>query len=173
MVKREDVGIVGTKLIYPDGSIQHAGVVLNYTGVAGHVNAHLKSYDVGYMGRVMIQQNYSAVTGAMLMVKKEDFDKVGGFDENFPVAYNDIDFCIKIRNFGKLVVYDPYIEAYHYESKTRGYDDTEEKKERLINDSNRLKEKWKDVFSKQDPYFNVNFRKDVPYMSVEPNRIKI
>lgn len=169
---RKDVGAVGGKLIYPDGTIQHAGVVLNFTGVAGHVNAHMRNNAVGYMGRIMIQQNFSAVTGALLMVSKKNFEEVNGFDEDFPVAYNDIDFCLKLLSLGKVNVYDPYIIAYHYESKTRGYEDTDEKKERLNNDTIRLKDKWKDVFSRSDPYFNINFRNDVPDMRVNPEKVK-
>lgn len=169
---RKDVGAVGGKLIYKDGTIQHAGVVLNFTGVAGHVNAHMRNNAVGYFGRIMIQQNFSAVTGALLMVSKNNFEAVNGFDEEFPVAYNDIDFCLKLLSLGKVNVYDPYITAYHYESKTRGYEDTEEKKERLNNDTIRLKNKWQDVFNKPDPYFNINFRNDVPDMRVNPEKVK-
>ena len=169
---RKDVGAVGGKLIYPDGTIQHAGVVLNFTGIAGHVNAHMRNNAVGYFGRIMIQQNFSAVTGALLMVSKKNFEDANGFDEDFPVAYNDIDFCLKLLSLGKVNVYDPYVTAYHYESKTRGYEDTKEKKERLNNDTLRLKDKWKDVFNRPDPYFNINFRNDVPDMRINPEKVK-
>lgn len=169
--QRKDVGAVGGKLLYPDGTIQHAGIVLNFTGVAGHVNAHLRNSDIGYMGRVMIQQNFSAVTGALLMVEKKKFREVEGFDETFPVAYNDVDLCIKLLKKDFVNVYDPYVYAYHYESKTRGYEDTEEKKNRLMVDTERLINKHKEIFEKSDPYFNINFRHDVPDIRIEPNQI--
>lgn len=164
--QRKDIGIVGAKLLYKNNTIQHAGVVLNFGGVAGHVNAHEPKDAEGYFGRIMIQQNFSAVTGAFLMLSKKDYMEVNGFDEDFPVAYNDIDLCLKITNLGKLVVYNPYITAYHYESKTRGYDISEEKKKRLEEDSERIIKKWKGVFEKYDPYFNVNLRTDVPTMRI-------
>ena len=170
-VSRKDVGIVGAKLLYKDNTIQHAGIVLNFTGIAGHVNAHLKCYDVGYMGRTMIQQNFNAVTGALMIIKKSTFEEIGGFDTSFPVAYNDIDICLKVRDRGLLVMYEPYVEAYHYESKTRGYEDTDEKKKRLLEDTNRLKNKWEKYFNENDKYFNINFRNDVPDMRISPNKI--
>ena len=169
---REDIGAVGAKLLYPDNTIQHAGIVLNFTGVAGHVNANLKDYDVGYMGRTMIQQNFNAITGALMMMKKKDFDEVGGFDESFPVAYNDVDICLSLRKLGKLNLYEPYVKACHYESRTRGYDDTDEKKKRLLDDAKKLKEKWKDFFDKGDKYFNINFRDDTPDMRIRKDRVK-
>jgi GT2 family glycosyltransferase len=169
--QRKDVGAVGGKLLYKDGTIQHAGIVLNFTGVAGHINAHLRNNEIGYMGRVMIQQNFSAVTGALLMVGKDKFEKVKGFDEEFPIAYNDVDLCIKLLKENLVNVYDPYVYAYHYESKTRGYEDTQEKKDRLIADTERLKNKHKEIFAKPDPYFNVNFRHDVPDIRIEPNHV--
>ena len=169
---RKDIGAVGAKLLYPNNTIQHAGIVLNFTGIAGHVNAHLSQNDVGYMGRNMIQQNYSAVTGALMMVSKENFNKVDGFDEKLAVAYNDVDLCLKLLNIGKVNLYDPYIVAYHYESKTRGYDETEEKKKRLDNEASILKKKWEKYFGVDDPYFNINFRHDVPDMRVNPNKVE-
>ena len=170
--QREDVGIVGAKLLYENDTVQHVGVVLGLTGVAGHVNLGIGADEIGYMGRNIITQNYSAVTGAMLMISKEDYEKIGGLDETFPVAYNDVDLCLKIRKLGKVVVMNPFVEAYHYESKTRGYEITEEKKKRLEEDTKRLKNKWKEVFEKEDPYFNINFRHDIPAMRINPNKIK-
>ena len=170
--QREDVGIVGAKLLYENDTVQHVGVVLGLTGVAGHVNLGIGADEIGYMGRNIITQNYSAVTGAMLMISKEDYEKIGGLDEEFPVAYNDVDLCLKIRKLGKVVVMNPFVEAYHYESKTRGYEITEEKKRRLEEDTKRLKNKWKDVFEKEDPYFNINFRHDIPAMRIRTDRVE-
>ncbi len=170
---RSDIGAVGAKLLYPDGTIQHAGVVLNFTGVAGHVNAHLKGSDEGYMGRTMIQQNFNAVTAAMMMVKKSEFEEVGAFDESLTVAYNDIDLCLKLREKGKLIMYEPYVEAYHYESKTRGYEDSPEKKERLSKEAEILKSKHKSFFDMPDEYFNINFRCDRPDMRVRKDKVKV
>ena len=169
--QREDVGIVGAKLLYPNNTIQHAGVVLNFTGVAGHVNLGVPHNNPGYMGRTMIQQNFTAVTGACLMISKDDYMRVGGLDEDLPVAYNDIDLCLKLRNEGKLVVYNPYSLLYHYESKSRGYEVTEEKQKRLEEDTKKLKDKWPEFFAKPDPYFNINFRQDAPQMRVNPNKV--
>ena len=170
--QRKDVGIVGAKLLYENDTVQHVGVVLGLTGVAGHVNLGIGADEIGYMGRNIITQNYSAVTGAMLMISKEDYEKIGGLDEEFPVAYNDVDLCLKIRKLGKVVVMNPFVEAYHYESKTRGYEITEEKKRRLEEDTKRLKNKWKDVFEKEDPYFNINFRHDIPAMRIRTDRVE-
>ncbi len=167
--QRSDVGAVGAKLFYPDSKIQHAGVVLGLTGTAGHVNHLMGKDELGYMGRIMIQQNFNAVTGAMLMVSKENYIKVGKLDEDFAVAYNDIDFCLKLREIGKVNVYDSYVEAIHYESRTRGYEDTEEKKQRLETESEKLKNKWKKYFEKEDEYFNINFRHDVSRISIKIN----
>ena len=125
--QREEVGAVGAKLYYPDNTVQHAGVIVGIGGVAGSVFVGLKRGYTGYMHRASIQQNLSAVTAACMMVKKSVFEEVGGFEEELKVAFNDIDFCLKIREKGHLIVYDPYVELYHYESKTRGAEDTTEK----------------------------------------------
>ena len=167
--QREEIGAIGAKLIYKNKRIQHAGVVLNLTGTAGHVNWNEKENNPGYFGRIMIQQNVSAVTGALLGVSKKIFDQVNGFDETFPIAYNDVDFCLKIQDIGKLITYNPYIEAYHYESQSRGYEDTEEKQKRLKKEENKLKKKWKKYFDVTDKYYSPNLRTDVPNMRIKFN----
>lgn len=167
--QREEIGAIGAKLIYKNKRIQHAGVVLNLTGTAGHVNWNEKENNPGYFGRIMIQQNVSAVTGALLGVSKKIFEQVNGFDETFPIAYNDVDFCLKIQDIGKLITYNPYIEAYHYESKSRGYEDTEEKQKRLKKEENKLKKKWKKYFDVTDKYYSPNLRTDVPNMRIKFN----
>lgn len=169
--QREDVGIVGAKLLYKNNTVQHAGIVLGLTGIAAHINCGIKENDVGYMGRNIITQNFSAVTGAMLMISKKDYENVEGLDENFPIAYNDVDLCLKIRSLGKVIVMNPYVKAYHYESKTRGYEETEDKKKRLEDDTNRLNIKWKKELIKEDPYFNVNFRHDSIIVRISPNKV--
>lgn len=167
--QREEIGAIGAKLIYRNRKIQHAGVVLNLTGIAGHVNWNEKSRKPGYFGRIMIQQNVSSVTGALLGISRKVFEEIKGFDETFPVAYNDVDLCLKILDIGKLITYNPYIEAYHFESKSRGYEDTKEKQERLKNEENKLKSKWPKYFEKTDKYYNPNLSTDVPNMRIRRN----
>lgn len=167
--QREEIGAIGAKLIYKNRKIQHAGVVLNLTGIAGHVNWNEKSRKPGYFGRIMIQQNMSSVTGALLGISRKTFEEVKGFDETFPVAYNDVDLCLKILDTGKLITYNPYIEAYHFESKSRGYDDTKEKQERLKQEGNKLKSKWEKYFNITDKYYSPNLSTDVPNMRIRRN----
>jgi len=157
---RKDIGAVGAKLYYPDGSIQHAGVILGIGGTAGHSHKFISRSSRGYFNRLMIVQNLSAVTGACMMVRRDVFDKVSGFDENFTHAFNDVDLCLKIRQNGYLIVFTPFAELYHYESKTRGYEDTPEKQERFRRESELLRQKWWEIFKKGDPYYNPNLTLD-------------
>ena len=117
--QRRDVGIVGAKLFYPDDTIQHAGVVIGMGGIAGHILCRADGKEYGYNARLVTTQDISAVTAACLMISREDFDSIGGFDERYTVAFNDIDLCLKVREQGKLVVFNPYVTLYHYESKSR------------------------------------------------------
>ena len=154
---REDVGVVGAKLLYPDDTVQHAGVVIGFGGYAGHVNMGIKRDDYGYMVRARINCNYSAVTAACMMTKKALFDQVGGFDEQFVVACNDVDYCLKIRSINKWVVYNAFSEWYHYESKSRGYEDTPEKLKRFEREVEKFQKKWPEILEKGDPFYNSNF----------------
>ncbi len=157
---REDVGAVGARLYYPDNTIQHAGVILGvgpYGGFAGHCFVNVSRYDVGYMNRLICMCDYSAVTGACLMTPKTVYDEVGGLSEDFVVALNDIDYCLKVGHTGKRVVYNPYAEFYHYESRSRGYDENnKEKEKRLIAEVHRFQERWKDILTAGDPMYNPN-----------------
>lgn len=154
--QQEDVGAVGAKLYYPDDTIQHAGVVLGLGGIAGHIMCRASREDVGYMGRMVCVQEYSAVTAACMMVKTDAFFEVDGFDETFVVAFNDIDLCMKIRSKNKKVVFTPYTELYHYESKSRGMEDTPEKQFRFDKEVKRFEEKWGAELEKGDPYYSPN-----------------
>ena len=160
-LQRDEVGIVGSKLIYPNETIQHAGVVMGLGGVAGHAFRNFPKENGGYMNFIHSKKDYSAVTAACLMIKKEIFENVNGFDEeNLPIAYNDVDLCLKTRELGFLVVYTPYSELYHYESLSRG-DDRElkktdpEKYKRVIREREYMIRKWK-KYIENDPYYNVN-----------------
>lgn len=164
--QRKDVGAVGAMLYYPDDTVQHAGVILGIGGVAGHSHKYYKRGDYGYSSRLTIVQNLSCVTAACLMVKKSVFDEVEGLDEGFAVAFNDVDFCMKIRKAGYLNVFTPYAELYHYESKSRGLEDTKEKQLRFKGEIDRFQEKWGYELEKGDPYYNVNLslvREDFSY----------
>lgn len=152
----DNVGIVGARLLYPDNTIQHAGVIIGLGGIAGHAFVGLKRSFRGYFSRAVCLQDYSAVTAACMMVSKNVFDEVNGFDEDLAVAFNDIDFCLKVREIGKLVVYNPNSEFYHYESKSRGKEDTKEKVIRFKTEINKFKSKWLDLLEKGDPYYNKN-----------------
>ena len=154
---RKEVGIVGAKLLYDDDTVQHAGVVVGFGGYAGHVFHGIPRNDLGYMMRPMMNCNYSAVTAACLMVKRSIFEKVGGLTETYKVACNDIDFCLKVREKGYLVVYNAFSEWYHYESKSRGYEDTPEKMERFQGEVRKFQARWGDFLEKGDPYYNPNF----------------
>ncbi len=153
---RDDVGIVGSRLYYPDNTIQHAGVIIGIGGVAGHCFINLPKDQLGYFARAYCAQDYSAVTAACMMVKKSVFEDVNGFDEKLKVAFNDIDFCLRVRETGKLVVYNPYAELYHYESKSRGLEDTEEKQRRFRGEVEFMQRRWHEVLEAGDPYYNPN-----------------
>lgn len=157
---REDVGIVGARLYYEDDTIQHAGVVLGFGGIAGHTFIGASRYDDGYFSRIICAQDYSAVTAACMMVKKNVYEEVDGLSEDFKVAFNDIDFCMKVRKADYLVVYNPAAELHHYESKSRGLEDTPEKVERFNSEVARFIEKWKKELEEGDPYYNPNLTLD-------------
>ena len=153
---RSDVGAVGARMYYEDDTIQHAGVVIGFGGIAGHCFVLQPRGTTGYCHRIICAQDYSAVTAACMMVKREAFDKVGGLTEELAVAFNDIDFCMKLREAGYLIVYNPYAELYHYESKSRGMEDTPEKQLRFSREVNCFRRKWERELLKGDPYYNPN-----------------
>jgi glycosyltransferase involved in cell wall biosynthesis len=159
-VQRKDVGAVGAKLYYPDGKIQHAGVILGLGGIAGHSHKYYPKLSNGYVGRLKIIQNLSAVTGACLMMRKEVFNEVGGFDEEYSLAFSDLDICLKVRKRGYLIVWTPYAELYHYESKTHGFEDTPEKQERFNKEIELFRKKWGYILENGDPYYNPNLTLD-------------
>ena len=154
--QRPDVGAVGAMLYYPDDTVQHAGVILGIGGVGGHAHKHFRRGSGGYMSRLAIAQNLSAVTAACMMLRKEVWNQVGGLDELFQVAFNDVDLCMRIRKANYLIVWTPYAELYHYESKSRGYEDTLEKQKRFESEVLRFQDRWKDELAKGDPYYNPN-----------------
>lgn len=153
---RPEIGAAGAKLFFPDDTVQHAGVVLNLRGTAGHILVHAPRASRGYECRLISLQNYSAVTGACLMMRKEVFDEVGGFDEGLAVAYNDIDLCLMIRRKGYRIVLAPLAELYHHESATRGQDDTLRKAARYQRETAHFLAKWGEVVCKGDPYYSPN-----------------
>lgn len=154
------IGCVGAKLWYFDDTIQHAGVILGLGGVAGHSFVNSDKNDPGYYGRLYVNYNYTAVTAACLMVSKNNFEAVGGFDEQLEVAFNDIDLCIRVYQLGRDNVWAHNAELYHYESKSRGYEDTPEKERRFKREIKMMKSKH-GVFLLNDPAYNENFSLDV------------
>ena len=153
---RPDVGAVGARLYYEDDTIQHAGVVIGFGGIAGHCFVLHPRGNTGYFHRIICAQDYSAVTAACMMVRKEVFDAVQGFSTELAVAFNDIDFCLKVRSIGKLIVYNPYAELHHYESKSRGLEDTPEKVARFNREIAVFEKRWPEILRDGDPYYNPN-----------------
>ncbi|WP_242826604.1 glycosyltransferase [Oribacterium sp. NK2B42] len=153
-VQREDVGICGARLLYPDEDIQHAGVIMGMGGIAGAAFVRTHDAELSYMHRAKCVQDYSCVTAACLLTKRDLFDQVGGYTEELAVAFNDVDFCMKVRAFGKLVVYNPYAKFYHYESKSRGMEDTPEKVQRFNGEIVKFAKRWPECLRYGDPYYN-------------------
>jgi len=158
--QRSDVGAVGAKLYYLNGSIQHAGMILGLGEVVGHIYHGAPHDAIGYMGRLQIVQNMSAVTAACMMVRRQVFEEAGQFALEFPYSFNDVDLCIKIRKAGYLIVWTPYAEAYHLESRSRGYNTNSEGKRRLAQETALFKARWEKDLAKEDPYYNCNFSLD-------------
>lgn len=158
--QRKDVGAVGAKLYYPDDTIQHAGIGIGLLTLAGHFHRNFDRRHPGYMGRLIYAHNVSAVTAACVMIPKRVWDEVHGLDESFEVAFNDVDLCMRIRKAGYLIVWTPYAELYHYESKSRGIEDTPEKRNRFEGEVKRFQERWGKVLAEGDPYYNPNLTLD-------------
>lgn len=152
---RPNTGAVGAMLYYPNDTIQHAGVILGSNGSAGHVYSAMPRGHHGHGGRALVTQNFSAVTAACLLVRRKVFDAVGGLDERYAVAFNDVDFCLRVRACGYRNVWTPFAEMYHHESATRGDDVTPEKKALFMQEVRLLQEQWGDV-QREDPAYNPN-----------------
>ena len=154
--QRSDVGAVGAMLYYADDTVQHGGVIVGIGGVAGHAHKYFPRGSYGYMSRMTIAQNLSCVTAACLMLRRDVWDQIEGLDEEFKVAFNDVDMCMRIRKAGYLVVWTPYAELYHYESKSRGTEDTPEKQKRFAGEVLRFQSRWAKELDAGDPYYNPN-----------------
>lgn len=153
---RPDIGCVGAKLYYPNDTIQHAGVICGLGGVANHGHRHFQKDSPGYFGRLWLTHNLSAVTAAVLVLRKEVFDQVGGLDEQgLPVAFNDVDLCLKVMSAGYRNLWTPYAELYHHESVSRGSDETPEKRARFVGEVDVMQKRWAPLLA-NDPYYNPN-----------------
>ncbi|HEY9566452.1 MAG TPA: glycosyltransferase family 2 protein, partial [Thalassobaculum sp.] len=172
---RPEVGAVGARLYYGDGRVQHAGVVLGIGGIAGHVFAGLEPGQPGYFSREALTQCYSAVTAACLVTRREIYEQLGGLDEdNLGVAFNDVDYCLRVWESGHSVVWTPFAELYHHESASRGSDEDPTRRARFRKEVQHMRERWQAPIA-ADPYYNPNlslahddFRLAVPPRSVKP-----
>lgn len=157
--QRPQIGAVGAQLLYSDGTLQHAGVVAGIGGVAGHSHKHYPSNHSGYFSQIQSINNYVAVTAACLMCRRDVFEQVGGFEEELAIAFNDIDFCFKILEKGYRNVYLPHVVLYHYESKSRGYEDTPQKQARFQQEVLYMQGKWRNIIA-NDPCYSPHLTKD-------------
>jgi GT2 family glycosyltransferase len=160
------VGAVGAKLLYPDGRVQHAGVVVGLGGVAGHSHKYFPGSDFGYFCRLQLTYNVSCVTAACMLMPRKVFQEVHGFDDvNLTIAFNDVDLCLKIRKAGYSIVWTPYAELYHHESASRGSDETPENIERATQEKEHMKQRWGDILL-QDPNYSPNLTLDYENYSI-------
>ena len=167
--QREEIGCVGAKLLYPNNTIQHAGIIMGLGGYAGHSHKHSPKDNPGYFNRLNSIQNLSAVTAACLMIKKSIYEEIEGMDEiKFKVAYNDVDFCLRVREKGYLNLYTPFAVMYHHESISRGYETTPEKIARFQKEKDALYQRHKKILTKGDPYYNPNLCHDKEDFSICP-----
>ena len=155
--QQKRVGCVGAKLLYPDDTIQHAGVGFGIGGVAGHLHKYFPATSDGYMGRLNYVQDVYGDTAACLLIRKKIYDEVHGLDESYAVAFNDVDFCVRVREAGYTNVFTPFAQLYHYESKSRGMEDNPEKQKRFQGEVLRFQARWGDLLAKGDPCTNPNF----------------
>ncbi|ALS03197.1 glycosyl transferase family 2 [Enterococcus silesiacus] len=162
--QQERIGCVGAKLLYPNNTIQHAGVILGLGGIAGHGHYGYPHSDLGYFGKLALNVDYLAVTAACLLMRKQDFDAVSGFDEDFTVAFNDVDLCLKVKELGRDNVWLHEAELYHFESQTRGYDDKGKKKKRFEKEKAMMEHKWSNLIE-DDPFYNPNLTREIPNFS--------
>jgi GT2 family glycosyltransferase len=153
------VAMVGVRLWYPNGAIQHGGVVLGAGGIAGHAHVGLRRFQSGYFARAHLAQDLSAVTAACALVRREIYLQLGGFDENLAVTFNDVDFCLRLREAGYRIVWTPYAELIHHESVSRGFDDTAPKQIRFLAEVGYMKTKWAHMLQR-DPFYNPNLSLD-------------
>jgi GT2 family glycosyltransferase len=154
--QQKRIGAVGVKLLYPDDTIQHAGVIVGLGGIAGHTFVGMHQDEPGYFNYIQSTNNYSAVTAACLMVRADVYDAVGGMDEIFEVEYNDVDFCLRIQEAGYNNVYLPHVSLYHFESATRGHPhQSKSGYERHLKEMALFKERWQKIID-HDPYYNPN-----------------
>ncbi len=167
---RPEIGCVGAKLFYPDDTVQHGGIVLRIGGIAGHSHKFSAAEEPGAFARLTLVHNVSAVTGACVMLRRNVFEEAGGFDEQFTVAYNDVDFGLKVRELGYYNLWTPHARLYHYESKTRGYEDTPEKLARLEREASLWRAKWEAKYA-VDPFYNRNLTHNFEDYSIDPNKI--
>ena len=162
---KPSIGAVGALLLYPDDTVQHAGVILGVLGLAGHAHRYASAQSPGYFGALQAPTNYLAVTGACMMVARAKYIEVGGLDERLAVSYNDVDFCFRLRVAGYRNVYLPYVRLYHFESKSRGIDDTPSKVRRANEEVALMRARWPD-FAVSDPYYNPNLTSEAEDFSL-------
>ena len=155
--QQQRVGCVGAKLLYPDNTIQHAGIGFGFLTLAAHMHKNFPVGHPGYMGRLVYAHDVYAVTAACLMVRKEIYDAVHGLDESFAVAFNDVDFCVRVREAGYTNVFTPFAQLYHYESKSRGLDEDPVKRKRFVSEVKRFQKRWAKQLAAGDPCMNPNF----------------
>jgi glycosyltransferase involved in cell wall biosynthesis len=169
---RPEIGAVGARLRYPNGTIQHAGVILGAGGIGNHAHIGLRD-EPGYFSRAHLIQNFSAVTAACMVLRKRVYEQVGGLDElNLAVAFNDVDFCLRIVEAGYRIVYTPYAELIHYESSSRGFEDTHEKRARFLAENEFMHRKWRDKIE-NDPAYNPNLSLGAKLFALaSPPRVK-